>query len=128
MPITFSMNQDDGYFVAQYEGAISDKDLLDEWRSVLSNIDPIPNINQLADLSDADLSGLTTTGIKAIADYFIFIYRKYNVTSMKTAIYAPQSLSYGLSRIYEVLAYESAQDIKVFNDREKAIQWLTTGK
>ena len=127
MPITFSMNHEGGYFVAHYKGAISDKDV-DEWKSYHSGIDLMPNINQLTDLSDADLSGVTTTGIQAIADYFIFIYREYNITSMKTAIYAPQTLSFGLSRMYEALAYETAQDIEIFNDREKAIQWLTTGK
>jgi len=124
MPIIFSMNQDDGYLLVQYKGAISDKDLLDEWKSFLNSFDSIQGINQLTDFSDADLKGLTNSGIHALADYFNFIYQENNITSMKTAIYANQKLSFGLSRMYEALTSETTHDIEVFEDRERAIQWL----
>lgn len=128
MPITFSMNHDGRYFVAQYKEVISDADLLDDWKSFINGFDTIPSIDQLADFSDADLSSLTNTGIQALADYFIHIYRENNIASMKTAIYAPQALSFGLSRVYEALTGETDQEIGIFEDREKAMQWLTTDK
>lgn len=124
MPIIFSMNHEGGYIVAQYKGAISDEALLDEWKSYHNSFDSIQGINQLADFSEADLSGLTTNGIQALADYFIIINGKNNITSMKIAIYAPRELSFGLSRMYEALTYDTGQDIEVFKDREKAIQWI----
>jgi len=125
MPIIFSMNHEDGYFIAQYKGAISDEALLDEWKSYLNRFDSIQGINQLADLSDADLSGLTVSGIQALSDYFNLISRETNFTSMKIAIYAPEALSFGLSRMYEALTDDIGQAIEVFKDRKEAIRWLT---
>ena len=124
MPITFSINQKGGYLVAQYQGALTDEELLNEWQAYLHNFSSIQGINQLADFSDADLSGLTATGIQALADYFIFICKKYNITSMKIAIYAHQAVSFGLSRMYEALVNETGVDIEVFQDQAKALQWL----
>ena len=81
--------------------------------------------NSLTDLSEADLSNLSNDAIRMLADFFSSLCN--NNTAMKTAIYATQDLSFGLSRVYEALIYGNAQDIEIFKDREKAIQWLSTG-
>jgi hypothetical protein len=81
-------------------------------------------------ISEADLSSLTTEGIRALADYFISMFPEKNyVTSMKkTAIYAPKTLNFGLARMYSVFAFKSSQNIEIFSEREKAIQWLRNDK
>jgi hypothetical protein len=128
MPITIEMNHEAGYFVSQYKETITDNDLLNDWKSIFDNGVWIPDTNELADLSEADLSSLTTEGIQALADYFKSMSRDRNVASMKkTAIYAPKALSFGLARMYSAFAFESSQNIEVFSDREKAIQWLKDG-
>ena len=129
MPITIVMNHEAGYFVSHYKGAITDADLLNDWKSIFNNGDWIPDTNELADLSEADLSSLTTDGIRALADYFISMSTENNVTSMKkTAIYAPKTLNFGLARMYGVFAFESSQNIEIFYERGEAIQWLRNDK
>ncbi len=130
MPITIVMNHEAGYFVSHYKGAITDADLLNDWKSIFNNGNWIPDTNELADLSEADLSSLTTEGIRALADYFISMFPEKNyITSMnKTAIYAPKTLNFGLARMYSVFAFKSSQNIEIFSEREKAIQWLRNDK
>ena len=60
MPITIVMNHEAGYFVSYYKGAITDADLLNDWKNIMDSGAWIPDTNELADLSEADLSSLTT--------------------------------------------------------------------
>ena len=123
------MNHEAGYFVSYYKGPITDANLLNDWKSIIDNGTWIPDTNELADLSEADLSGLTTDGIRALADYFISMSTDRNVASMKkTAIYAPNELNFGLARMYGVFAFKSSQKIEFFYVREEAIQWLRNEK
>ena len=129
MPITIVMNHEAGYFVSYYKRAITDADLLNDWKFIMDSGAWIPDTNELADLSEADLSSLTTDGIRALADYFISMSTDRNVASMKkTAIYAPNELNFGLARMYGVFAFGSSQKIEFFYEREKAIQWLRNDK
>ena len=129
MPITIVMNHEAGYFVTHYKGIITDADLLNDWKSIFTNGVWIPDTNELADLSEADLGSLTTDGIQALADYFKSMSTDRNVASMKkTAIYAPETLTFGLSRMYSAFAFESSQNIEVFSEREEAIKWLRNDK
>lgn len=130
MSITIEMNYEAGYFISHYKGVITDADLLNDWKSIFKRGVWIPDTNELADLSEADLSSLTTDGIRELADYFSSMSTKnINVTSMKkTAIYAPNTLNFGLARMYSVFAFESSQNIEIFYKREEAIQWLKNDK
>ena len=124
MPIIFSMNHDDGYLEIKYKGQISDSEMLSAYKSYFGSDDAIPVLNGLTDLSEADLTNLSSGAIKELADYIIHSYKKSGITSLKSAIYAPNLLEFGLSRMYATISYETPQDIKIFKDREKAIQWL----
>ena len=124
MPITFSRNDDEGYLEIKYKGQISDSELLSAYKSYFSSDDAIPVLNDLTDLSEADLSNLSTEAIQELADYIIRLYEKSGITSLKSAIYAPDPLQFGLSRIYHTISAETPQDMELFRDREKAIQWL----
>ena len=85
MPITIVMNHEAGYFVSHYKGVITDADLLDDWKSIFKSGVWLPDINELADLSEADLNSLTYDGIKTIAFYFNNIAHYIN---FKQAIFA----------------------------------------
>jgi hypothetical protein len=124
MPIKFSRNHDDEYVEIKYNGQISDSELLSAYKSYFGSNDAIPVLNDLTDLSEADLSILSSDAIQELADYIIYSYKRSGITSFKTAIYAPDELEFGLSRMYVTISYETPQHIKIFKDREKAIQWL----
>ena len=124
MPIIFSMNHDDGYLEIKYKGQISDSEVLSAYKSYFSSDDSIQVSNDLTDLSEADFTNFSNDAIQELAVYITRSYKKTGIISLKSAIYAPDSLEFGLSRMYEILSSETPQDIKVFKDREKAIQWL----
>lgn len=124
MPITFSMIHDGGYLEIKLKGQISDSELLSAYKSYFNSGNWVPGSNDLTDVSEADLAYLSNDAIRALADFISSLYNENDSTPMKTAIYAPQDLSFGLSRMYEALIFGTAQDIEIFKDREMAIQWL----
>ena len=125
MAITFSRNQSGGYLEITYSGQISDSELLSAYESYFSGDDAIPVLNDLTDLSEADLTHLSRDAIQELANYITSLYEKYGITSLKTAIYAPNPLKFGLARMYGTLSFDTPQDIQIFKDRHEAIQWLT---
>ena len=124
MPITFSRNDDEGYLEIKYKGQISDSELLNAYKSYFGSDEAIPVLNDLTDLSEADLTNLSSDAIQKLAEYITRSYKRSGINSLKTAIYAPDSLKYGLSRMYEAISYETPQHIEIFEDRQAAIQWL----
>ena len=128
MPITYSMNHDEGYLEIIYKGQISDAEFLDTYKSLLNSYDRIPATNNLTDISEADLTNLSSSAIQTLAEYSNRSYKEAGTTSFKTAIYAPVPIQFGLSRMFEALAHETLHEVEVFQDREKAIQWLRIGK
>jgi len=125
MPIIFTVNPGDSYFVSQYKGAITNRSVLDDYKSFYASGEWIPGTNELVDLSEADLSSFTSSEIDALADNIKSFYIENNVTSVKVAIYAPETLKYGLSPMYDAFSYGSPEEIEIFKDRQKAIQWLS---
>jgi len=124
MPITFSMNKKDGYFLCTYSGKISDQTLMDAWKAFYEGDEWIPGTNELSDLSDANPTGVTSEGLRSLAAYAKLMHAKHQVSSIKIALYAPQKVQYGLSRIYSALTYDSPENIEVFDDMEEAIKWV----
>ena len=124
MPITFSMNHDDGYLEIIYKGQISDSEVLSAYKSFFGSDNGILTSNGLTDLSEADLTNFSNDAIRELADYVIRLYKNTGNTSLKIAIYAPELFPFGLSRMFQALSYETPQGVEIFKDREKAIQWL----
>lgn len=124
MPITFSRHDDEGYLEIKYKGQISDSELLSAYKSFFRSDNAIPVLNDLTDLSEADLTNLSSKAIEELADYITRSYKESGITSFKTAIYAPNELEFGLSRMYDIISYDTPQLIKSFKEKEEAIHWL----
>ena len=84
-----------------------------------------PSLNELVDLTDADLHEITPDGLGKLASMFQQIFTDAGVESCKTAVYSPEDLPFGLARMYENYAAESPETVHVFRDRDAAIEWLT---
>ena len=125
MSITFTINHKDGYFVSSLKGSVTDDELLNSIKSFYESELWIPGMNELFDLSECDASQITAEGLERLAVYTEQIYRKNEVEFMKTAVYAPKDLPFGLSRMYEVMIDESPESFYVFKDIDKAKRWLT---
>ena len=89
--------------------------------------DNAPTLLALCDVSDADLSALSTDELVRIVQ---FTERRAAVRrGGRTAIAAPGNLEYGMARMYEILAdaYAHPVAIRAFRTREEALQWLREG-
>jgi hypothetical protein len=124
MPITFSTNHDDGYLIATYTGRISDEEMLASWKGFFQGNNWVPGLNELIDLSQADLNGITTNGLEQLVNDAKTVYEKHNIHSVRIAVYAPENLHYGIARMYEALTFDYPQSADVFRSRQEAESWL----
>lgn len=127
MPISFYMHHDKGYFEVKYKGPISDSELLEAWKSYLNSDDWVPGSDRFVDVSEAVLSGLSSSAIQELAGYIDGIFKQSGAPTIKVAVYAPGPLHYGLSSVYRAFAEESVQHVELFRDRKEAIRWLRNG-
>ena len=125
MSITFTINHKDNYFVSSFKGIVTDDDLLNSFKSFYESELWISGMNELTDLSEGDASQITADGLRRFAIFTEQIFRKNGVEFSKTAVYSPKELSFGLSRMYEVMIDESPEHFHVFRDIDKAKRWLT---
>jgi hypothetical protein len=124
MPIQFAVHTAQGYFTSKYSGKITDQEVMDSWEKFLNGPDWRPGLNELADLSEADISEITSEVIKELADYTREFYKGRGLDYVKAAIYAPKQVLYGLSRMYVSWTGETPEEIGLFEDIEEAKAWL----
>ena len=125
MPVTFKLNPDANYVVATFSGVVTDEDVMDAYVTFYEGSEWVPGTNELVDLSDADVTPITVEGLVSLADYTESVFRMHHVQNLKTAIYAPGDLPFGLARMYSSLAASSPEKIRVFRRIYDAEEWLT---
>ena len=83
-----------------------------------------PTALVLWDFSDADISALSTAEIQALAQLTGSLSRQR--TRGRTALIAPEALTYGLGRMYQTNAEiaESTTQTMIFRTAEEAWAWL----
>lgn len=104
---------------------MTDDELLNSFIAFYESKQWLPGMNELTDLSEGDASQITTDGLKRLAITTEQIFRNNGIKFSKTAVYAPKDLSFGLSRMYEIMIDESPENFHVFRDIDKAKSWLT---
>lgn len=75
----------------------------------------------LLDVSHGDLSKLDAQQMRDIADFACS-----KSTHTKTALYCPDDLNYGISRMYEGIASArtAKSEIRIFREESEALAWL----
>ncbi len=121
MPIAFDIA--DHYVLVTYKGQITDVEFFTAWKDFYGGDQWISGMNELNDLSNADLSEATTKGIRTAADYAKTIHDKHGKT-FKVALYAPKALQFGIARVYGAIGVETLGTPKVFQNIQKAMDWL----
>lgn len=124
MSITFRTFKEKCYFESTYAGIIDDNEILESYRIFFESNNWNPSLNELVDLSEGDISTLTSKGIIELQKYIESHFIKNNVTSLKTAFYVPNDLSYGLANIYAVYSLDSPENTKHFKNKTEAEKWL----
>jgi hypothetical protein len=124
MPVTFELNNNDGYFISTWTGAITNAEMLTAYKDFFEGEEWSPALNELANTSQADLFNITSLGLRQLALYMQQVHKTNGLASVRTSAYCPQDLPFKLAIIYESWIKESPESIKVFSDVHEAESWL----
>jgi hypothetical protein len=102
---------------------VTDDEFLGYYKSMVESDLFSTTMNLLIDLRHTDSSQRTGHALREFAD---FVTTKYADTSSrpKVAVIAPNDLSFGLARMYEVFADSIPWDFVVFRSVDTALAWL----
>lgn len=123
MAIDFTTFPDENYFLTTFSGTVTDAELLSRYQAFMHSEQWQPGMNELVDVAQGELTQLSSAGLRQLQE-FTEGFLGEQATAMRTAVYAPDDLPYGLARVYSALAETSPELISIFRDREEARLWL----
>lgn len=132
MPIKFQVIESGEFLAVSFLGVITDRELLEAYQHFYAdgkqrpgvNDRWRPGLNEFIDVSQGEFSQLTAEGLRGLMEYTRLVLEKNGVTEMVSAVYAPDDLPFGLSRMYEAYCLDSPESIQVFRDSSEALAWL----
>ena len=123
MPISFTIYEGQELFVSLWAGSVSDLDMLSSYKDLFENEQYKPGYNEIVDARNAQMDGVTSVGLRNLAS-MVNQYLSGKTVSFKTAIIAPANSSFGISRMYEVFANDSPEQVRVFREPNDALEWI----
>ncbi len=123
MPISMTVFPDEGYYVARFFGQITDDELNDVFLEFHATHD-VTGLHVFADLSEADFSLLTSEGISRHAQNVLDVSSDNSDVIVRSAVYAPDNLAFGISRMYLAQADDIPQRVRIFRNRDEAMAWM----
>ena len=84
-----------------------------------------PEFPELTDLTMADFSEVTSSGISGLALWVSAYYKRHGIGSKKTAVITSKGNSRTAALFYGYWTCDSPKNIKFFDSREEAAEWLT---
>ena len=123
MPIECLCKPDDSLVIFTHIGLVSDEEFLERYIACFNDPDFDSSFDLLVDLRQTNSSARSTAVLSKLAE---FMGQKYMgaKTSPKAAVLAPERLSFGLARIFEVFSEDVNIDFKVFREADEATEWL----
>lgn len=123
MPVAYSIKKEEGYVHIFYSGRVTDTEFVDVYQKLYEDEEYLPGLDELGDQSDVTSLEISIEGVKKVA-ILVEKYIKPSGQRFKSAIVAPQDLSFGMGRMYEMTTDESIEQVKVFRNIEDAKEWL----
>lgn len=122
MLISFTV-EDEGYFITKLSGDISDEDYIHAYRQFYKSDSWNPSLNEIVDLSNANLEKVTEAGMKELSLIIYKLYEDYGV-ALKMAIYAADKLPRELALKFQTIFKDLPQEIGIFNSMDLAKSWV----
>jgi hypothetical protein len=101
-----------------YSGVLTDEDLYTHQREMLADPSFSADFSQLSNYLDVTQVQVSTPAIHSLA-----ASRSFR-PGVRRAIVVSSELSYGLSRMFQMLHEESGENTEVFRDLSEARRWL----
>ena len=124
MAITFSPNQQEGHYLNKLTGGVTDVELLNSYKNHYEDDKWIPSLNELVDLSEADMTKITSDGLRALSVYIKNLFVERGISDYHTSVYAPGNVQFGIARIYDAMTEDSPEIVRVFRQLSDATLWL----
>ena len=123
MSITFQFRPDLHLILSTHNGDVPDAEFLQSYLDLFSDDNFDLSHDRLIDLRHADSSVRSPDALATLA---AFVEERYRNTGLmpKTAVIAPEYVSFGLSRIYEVFSSLVPGEFVVFKSVDAALAWL----
>ena len=128
MPLEYNIDSEKRIVNVRTYGVLKDSELFDYLWEVGSRLE-FNSYDQIIDMTEVtDVEYTSAERIKELASVAASMDTSENVS--KLAIVAPQSLLFGLGRMYQSFrefSKGSKRDIKVFRSLQEALDWLASG-
>ncbi len=132
MPIKFLKHESRQYYTAKWDGIIYDSEPIPSYEKFYTDFEKSndwnPELPELVNLIDADLSYISQAGLKKLADWGEALHRRHKILEKKTAILLLPKDSSVPALFYELLSNNSPEHIRIFRKRDEAIDWLIQQK
>lgn len=124
MPVKFELNPRGKYFISRWLGKVSDVEILEAYKGFFGGEAWSPSFNALTDLSQADFADVSADGLMKLAEFSKKNYNKHGISVVKTAVFSPGDLEYGMARVYGAYTHDVPETVEVFRSYQDAVQWL----
>jgi len=123
MPITCQFKPDARLVIFAHVGVVPDDEFLASYNAFYEDPRFDKSFNLLVDLRRTDSSVRSSEALHKLAN---FVRRELASTAArpKIAVVAPEDISFGLARMYEVLSDTVPWDFAVFRAPDAALAWL----
>lgn len=122
--ITFTSNSEKGFFESKYVGTVDDNEMLNSYKEYFEDPNTTEITNEFTDLSECLEFKITSGGLKQLSDYSTALFNQLGIENFKAAVFAPSDLTFGMTRMYQVYTDEMPENVRVFRNKNDALDWL----
>ena len=122
MPIAIDIDPSRRLVHARCTGVVTLDEILQYEIDAVADPGFDPTFSEMLDLREADKLDLSGRSVRELVSYERS-HEQYT-GARRVAFVAPQSLSYALARMYEMMDEESPMETQVFREYEEATAWL----
>ena len=123
MPISFHFRPEYNVMICVQAGKVDDDEFLASYTDLFKSDRFAPTMNLIVDLSRADSSERSRVALESFA-LMAKNRLQENKTKPMVAVIAPKDVSFGLARMYELLAALVPWKFLVFRTAGEALTWL----
>ncbi len=121
MPVDYQIDRQNAVVLATARGVLAADDIMALRRRLAADPDFSPDMKQLIDLLGVTEVKLRSKDLRFLASFDPF------GPGARRAFVGDQDITFGVLRMYEVLAERPGTSVHVFRDMEAAREWLGIG-
>ncbi len=119
MPVTYRIDHENKIIFTKVEGVVTDEDIITHQKQTRNDPELDPSYGQLVDLSNIQKLEITAQAVHE------FTSTKFSTVWSRRAFVAPDDLSYGFARMFQMMRDTADERTEVFRDMEEARHWLS---